>query len=50
MDLDPRFACKCEFEANLEQIYQHDLGPTCGDDPIIDIVGGSGPEMRPNAE
>ena len=50
MARDPRFDCKCEFVANIDQIYQHDLGSTCGDDPTIDVVGGSGSEMKPNAQ
>ena len=42
MELDPRFACECELEANIAKIYDHGLGLTCGNDEPI--LGGSGEE------
>jgi hypothetical protein len=30
MNLDPRELCKCEFDANIDQLYNHGLGDTCG--------------------
>ena len=43
MNLDPRYACRCEFDENIDLLYEHGLGPTCGDD----VVGGYGPEQIP---
>ena len=28
-ELDPRFSCKCEWSANIEKLYEHDLGDDC---------------------
>ena len=43
MSLDPRYACRCEFDINIDLLYEHCLGSTCGDD----VVGGYGPEQTP---
>ena len=51
MSLDPRYACRCEWDENIDKIYRHGLGPTCGDPRYVDdVFGNFGFEQEPNDE
>ena len=39
MNLDPRELCKCEFDVNIDQLYNHGLGDTCG---VPQLFGNDG--------